>query len=339
MHKVGKSIGKSLLSRSLKWMKSVEEKNTENTKILLKNLNQLTSLECSYCQGSKRLFKNINSINYFECDSCKHIQCEIIPSSTFLNQIYSGNPVLNSSQDMAYVNIEKEIENLRIEEIAVGKVEFILENIVYKVNDLWIDIGSGVGDVLLVAKDKGFEMLGFETSNLESEVAKTRGIPTINAFFDSEQKYTQINGAKVVSLFNVLEHVPHPITFIENLIKQMNNNAYIVIEVPKNPSLSSIIQQSQTRITYRHIFPPEHLNIFSRKSLEILSNLSGFEIISTWSYGSDAIEFFTNIINLHDPEYNGDLQNYAPQINSLQKSIDDHDLSDVIIVIGKKIGL
>ena len=39
-----------------------------------------------------------------------------------------------------------------------------------------------------------------------------------------------------------------------------------------------------------------------------------------------------------DSEFKGDLQKYAPQINSLQKSIDDYDLSDNMIVVGKKIG-
>jgi|688.fasta_scaffold178279_1 2-polyprenyl-3-methyl-5-hydroxy-6-metoxy-1,4-benzoquinol methylase len=338
MDKVGKSIGKSLLGRSLKWMKTVEEINSKNTKTLLKNLNQLTSLECDFCHSPKRLFKNINSINYYECEQCKHIQCEVIPSSVFLKEIYSGNSDLNSSQDIAYVNIEKEMANLRIEEIAVGKVEFVIKNVVYQANNLWIDIGSGVGDILLVAKDRGFEVLGFEASTLECEVAKSRGVSTINSYFDPEQKYPQINRANIISLFNVLEHAPYPINFLVNLVNQMNSNAYIIIEVPKNPSLSSIIQKSDAGMTYRHIFPPEHLNIFSRKSMEILSNIAGFEIISTWSYGSDAIEFFVSIINLYDTEFKGDLQKYAPKINSLQKSIDGYDLSDNMIVVGKKIG-
>jgi SAM-dependent methyltransferase len=235
-----------------------------------------------------------------------------------------------------YVNLDKEQLALRISEIAKPKVDFIADVIEWSKDDLWIDIGSGTGDVLVSAKKLGFQVVGLDSSKTETNLALTRNLDARLLYFDENTQFTLFSDAKIVSLFNIVEHTSNPIAFLLNIAQQMKRDSFIIIEVPRANSFTTILQMTLSDNNYRHIFAPEHLNIFSDKSMELLLLHCGFDLSSTWTFGSDAIEIFDFVTRVASPNIEIDYTFFVDLINKLQLNLDDAGLSDVMLIVAKR---
>ena len=103
-------------------------------------------------------------------------------------------------------------------------------------NDLVVDIGSNTGVLLSAFKKNKLKIMGIDPASNICKIAKKRGIPTINNFFnnDSVNKILKKHGkAKVVTGTNVFAHVNNLRLFIRNIKKLIHKKRGIfVIEVP-----------------------------------------------------------------------------------------------------------
>ncbi len=95
-----------------------------------------------------------------------------------------------------------------------------------------------------------------------------------NYYIDLKCENSQINRIinrnDVVSFFNVLEHMEDPKRFIDYIYNNMHDNAVMVFEVPRHPSIASFANMTYCNIIYRHITSPGHLQVFSEKSIAML---------------------------------------------------------------------
>ncbi len=336
MIKTGKPISKVLLSRTLSWKKNIQEKNAIVCKEMLIPENHIEINRCLLCGNETFPKLTIEAVPYGMCNGCNHLQASKRPVARFLSDLYGSNDDVTSTQNLAYVDISKQDLELRVNEIARPKVKFVSENISFSQSNLWIDIGSGTGDILISARDEGFDILGIEVSPTEISIAAERKVPTLEMFYDGTTEIPSISTAKVVSIFNVLEHTLDPYFFLKSITSRMSKESYLVIEVPRLNSITSVIQYTNPPVHYRHIYPPEHLNIFSDKSIEVLLEKLDMGIVSRWLFGSDAIEIFGYITTLLQPNVTGDMCKFEKEINLLQINLDEAGLSDVMLLVAKK---
>src|SRR5262249_29216773 len=79
-------------------------------------------------------------------------------------------------------------------------------------DDLIVDIGSNDGTLLANFQHGGHRVLGIEPTDAGA-LARDRGIPTLNAFFDKDvaEKISDEHGhPAVVTAANVFAHIPNP---------------------------------------------------------------------------------------------------------------------------------
>ena len=334
-----KQIGKTLLSRNYIFKQSVSIIHEENS-AKLQNSDIENNSKCKVCNSEVDLYIEIMKVQYYQCNNCLHLQM-LTPPPDFIKSLYSSGDVNETPQSEIYCNLDLSSERIRRNEIALEKVSFILNQtgIGHSIDKLWVDIGSGTGEILLALRliDSSFKSIGFENSIEAHQKALARGINSRCEFFDPEaRKYPELENASIVTLFNVLEHVSNPIKFIEKISQQMSEKCYLVVEVPKHPSITSIIQKAGLPFSYRHIYPPDHINIFSVESLSYLLSKFNLSITCTWFFGSDAIEIFSYVdLNLNKSS-EGNFESSMHIINKLQRAIDEMELSDVMLVIAKK---
>lgn len=136
---------------------------------------------------------------------------------------------------------------------------------------------------------------------------------------------------------NLLEHIVDPRGMIECLKGLMRSGAFLVIDVPRHPSLASFANLVFPHYTHRHITPPQHLQIFSDKSLEKMLSPE-FEILATWKYGEGYIDMLSGAATAMDTS--------APVIkmyeklmsisNAVQKVIDENGFSDFMLLVARK---
>ena len=229
--------------------------------------------------------------------------------------------------------IDKLLYKKRVKEIAEPKAKFA--DSLIEGRGEWIDIGAGVGDLVLALKKMGWNSKGYESDKSEVIFAKSMGVDLINKFLKPSD-LSIIRKAKVVSSLNFLEHLKNPKSFVFNISKNMSIGSYFLFEVPRWPSISAVANKCFPELSSRNIYSPDHLHIFSDKSIGIMLDNSKLEIVSSWYYGQDIYELFGNVFANSNFQNHDLVDKSISIVNQLQKIVDKSGLSDTVLILAKK---
>ena len=199
----------------------------------------------------------------------------------------------------------------------------------------WIDIGCGVGEVLLAAANAGWSAFGIESDLEECNYAKSKGLNVINEYLPGDAFARLLKGVQVVSLFNVLEHIFDPKQFLRNITNALDDG-FVIFEVPRHPSLSSLSSELFPNMACRHIYPPDHLHIFSDRSTNLLLEGTGFVIVGKWYFGQDFFDLICSAGANQGLATNSVWTEIASIAPKVQQVIDDEGLADTVIVVAYK---
>lgn len=97
-----------------------------------------------------------------------------------------------------------------------------------------LDIGSGTGDFLSVAKQNGWETIGVEPSEKAKLIAKSKGVSFVDKTAELEN-----NSFDVISMWHVLEHVPNLDNQIKELKRLLKPKGSLIIAVPNFKSFDA----------------------------------------------------------------------------------------------------
>jgi len=140
-----------------------------------------------------------------------------------------------------------------------------------------LDIGCGNGDFIILCKDKGFNVSGVEQSEGAARLCKERGLDNIYITDAAD-----IEGSfDIITLFDVAEHVENLGPFIEVIYNKLNSKGIVYIETPRRSILDIYLDVLElfTPIKNKRV-NRAHVQLFSNKSLRILLEKYGFNIIS-----------------------------------------------------------
>lgn len=292
-----------------------------------------------YSSGFKT-FEAIYGFDYVECKKCQNLYLQNPLAN--IAELYE-NDGTESHFDAAYYG--ENIFPMRLKEISTPKAEFIHKvvglNIPKHNDEIWLDIGCGAGELLFAARELGYKVLGYESDlkavNFANEKLQQKLV--IQGFLDIQncdlQILESIKMAKIISFLNVLEHLEFPRQTLEFFGKQMQKNAFLVLEIPRHPSLASFANSLVPGRVYRHLIAPFHLNIFSELSLKMVYESCGFKLAGQWCYGQGFMDVIHNFSFFDKQE---ELYKQISEISSkVQKVIDENDLSDFLLIVLQKI--
>lgn len=98
-----------------------------------------------------------------------------------------------------------------------------------------LDVGCGTGEVLAVARDRGWRVCGLEPVVKSAEFARARGLDVRAATLEGSGLPERT--FDVVSAFHVLEHMEDGVSFLRLLARWVRPGGLIVVEVPNWRSL------------------------------------------------------------------------------------------------------
>lgn len=137
-----------------------------------------------------------------------------------------------------------------------------------------LDIGCGPGNFLDRARARGWSVAGVEWVEQAACVARDHYGLTVTV---SSGEETHLPGGEndVVTLWDVLEHVPHPKKMLLECRRLLTPSGMLVFSVPNLDSFS------------RYLFgrawigwdAPRHLHLFSEEVIERLLAMTGFEMV------------------------------------------------------------
>lgn len=130
-------------------------------------------------------------------------------------------------------------------------------------NSFVVDIGSNDGIFLKPMKEKNVEVCGVEPAKNVAKVAVSRGVPTLNGYFEDDDiiSVIKLKGyADLVTAFNVFAHSDSLKDITINAFKILKPNGQFIIEV-------QYILDTLKDLTFDNIYH-EHVNYWSVLSLK-----------------------------------------------------------------------
>lgn len=326
----GKKIDFKRLNRTVDWQKQIAGEQERLSEKLLDCREYLTACPVCSCEECKP-FADIYKYPYAECEKCGHIFSQTPPNNQAIAALYADESDKHSTQRQIY--IDAKIFKERIEQIARPKVDYCSS--IIPVDGLWVDLGCGTGELLMAAAQKGWHVKGIETDPAEVEFGRKQGLDIAQSDVSS-LKPEHLQNAKVLSLLNLLEHMRDPAGILAKLANALPAEAYVVVEVPRHPSLSSFVSLAFPHLAHRHIYAPDHLHVFTEKSVEIMLDNAGLNTVALWEFGQDFQHLIsTAAANAGLPE--SEFLNKVVDLSAtVQQCIDDMDFSDVLFVIASK---
>ena len=143
----------------------------------------------------------------------------------------------------------------------------------------FLEIGAGPGIALDVAKQRfGWDTWAVEPCDALIQSLADRGHTVTNGTLESAQPHLQPI-FDILYLYEVLEHQSTPDDFLLRCWDLLRPGGLIVVVVPNEFSPLQMQAKKQLGLESYWLAPPQHLNMFSPKQLQLLLRRCGFKIV------------------------------------------------------------
>jgi len=147
-----------------------------------------------------------------------------------------------------------------------------------------LDIGSGIGTFLAVAKENGWEERGIEISSFAAEYSKQQGLNVVNGDFSDILNFKE--KFDVITMWDVIDHAEEPINLLRSARNTLKDNSYIFIQTVIIDSLIFMLAELLSKMSLGVIKGPllkgysiHHSNYYSEKTIVRDIGLAGFKVI------------------------------------------------------------
>ena len=255
---------KNQVAEAKKLLSAVKEK--VEARILYEN--------CPLCKSDKiiksvigdcskqRLYNPIipTKMQWMDCEDCHHQFINGHFTDEALEVIFSQQP-------------EEQVVGFEVEKQRPVSARIIEKIIPLKSNGIWMDVGFGNGSLLFTADEYGFEPIGVDLR--KDGVLRLQNLG-IQAHSELVQNIEFEKSISVVSMMDVLEHIPFPKDVLISLHSKMDEDGCLLISCPNSESWIWKLMASQNINPYFNTI--EHYHNFSKTRLVSLLNECGFNI-------------------------------------------------------------
>jgi 2-polyprenyl-3-methyl-5-hydroxy-6-metoxy-1,4-benzoquinol methylase len=233
---------------------------------------ELEHVECPTCgnQGEEPIYQK-DGWNIVRCLSCRLAM--VNPRRKGCTEIYKDDDYF-SHEDYYY---DYEGNKAAYQKGFRSKLKLISRHCNRKKKLL--DIGAAYGFFMEEAASYGFEPFGVELSAKAAEHARRHGVVY-------QKPFTELNiedRFSVISFIDSLEHFEQPIAGLQKAHELLEDQGIVAVMVPNIDSLFARL----TKTKWHLLLPEEHLFYFNQKSIQLMLEKSGFDMVylGTGGYG------------------------------------------------------
>jgi SAM-dependent methyltransferase len=198
-------------------------------------------------------------IQWFECSDCSHVFTEGYYTDDACEVLFRKT---NDEQKVG-ADIEK------IRPLSSRMIEKVLP---YQSMGIWLDVGFGNGSLLFTAEEYGFKAIGLDLRANNVKVMQSLGI---ESYCEDITNLRLENKCSVISMADVLEHMPYPKKGLIASNKLLNKKGILLLSMPNTENILWRAMTEQNQNPYWGEM--EHYHNFSRTRLYALLRELGFE--------------------------------------------------------------
>jgi len=217
---------------------------------------------------------------YVVCRRCRSHFAEPMPSETLLEEIYAPTYLDEHYPEEAAGHVHN--RELQLEsELAVERLASL------RPGGTLLDIGCGVGEVLVRAQRAGLRPEGFERSSRTARWVESRTGVRVRS-----GRVLQAGSFDLVHLADVLEHSPNPLELLDGARSVLALDGRLLVRGPLEAQRSlfhlAVRMQRELRGTVRALPPveaaPLHVVLFTLEGMRSLCRRAGLEVESERVY-------------------------------------------------------
>ncbi len=240
---------------------------------------ELKYFPCSVC-GSEQynLLYNVKGFDTVQCKKCEFVFVNPRVGNNDLYKMYSDNYFTNQNEGYGYQNYEltSHLRSKTFQKWIEG-----IEPYLSKGKGLILDIGCASGTFLELMREKGWDVEAIELDKQMVEKLKGKNIKVFEKPFEeftSDKKY------QLITMFDVLEHIPDLKTTFEKLHELLDKDGIVVLITPDFSS-------TQRKVFGKKWFqykPQEHIQYFTPATLAKAIEPYGLTLVHTSPSGQYA---------------------------------------------------
>jgi 2-polyprenyl-3-methyl-5-hydroxy-6-metoxy-1,4-benzoquinol methylase len=262
-------------------------KEADQIKITVDNVTRgdgwIPNETCPACESANRkAIMHRFGRSIVQCQDCEVGYMDAFPAN--VEDVYSHEGY-NDTQETNYLhNVD-----YRKQRFALERLGIIRRHIAKPVSQTrLLDVGCGTGWFLEVAQREGFCVYGLE---LGKEIAAaTSQRLKISVFTDPLANLPDKEQFDVITLFDVLEHVPDPKTVLSAIRGHLRPGGIALIFCPNLDSVGLSILKDRSSL----VMPAEHLFYFTPRSLRRLIEETPLEVIEFQTKGMDIADVMSH---------------------------------------------
>ncbi len=135
-----------------------------------------------------------------------------------------------------------------------------------------LDVGCGAGAFLDMARSAGLRTFGLELNPTAAEKARAKGHEIFDRLLPEVPADACPGGFDLITLFQVLEHVPDPVDILKQASARLKPGGYISIAVPSKSGIYRFMPWDP------HQWPPHHISRWCLHDFKILSKQTGLRL-------------------------------------------------------------
>ncbi len=244
----------------------------EDTLSLINDRSRFVTKDCPACASKDFNFAFMKGgFNYVSCRCCATLFVNPRPPFSDLIRFYKDSP-----STRFWVNdFFKPVAEARRELIFKPRVEFIVERFKNKDFKVVGDIGAGFGLFLEELQKVWVEkrLVAIEPSSEMAAICRSKGFEVVEHAVEDAPGWD--GTFDLLTSFELFEHLYEPEIFLEKVRELLKPDGYLLLTTLNGEGFDIQVLWEHSK----SVQPPHHLNFFNPRSIEILFQKNGFEII------------------------------------------------------------
>jgi 2-polyprenyl-3-methyl-5-hydroxy-6-metoxy-1,4-benzoquinol methylase len=292
-------------------------------------------INCPACGGKGDNWAVKSGFTYKLCPDCLSIYVSPRPVMDAFNAYYTDSP----STKFWATTFYKVTESARREKLWKPKAQMIKDRIkLYEENDpvkYIIDIGGGYGVFDEEIKNiMEIEAVIIEPSVHLAKICREKGLSVVEKFMEEIQPGELPDGRKCYVSFELFEHLHDATVFLETVFNNMKKNDLFIFTTLSSMGIDIQLLGQHAKA----LSPPHHLNFLNPKSVSVLLQKNGFDVLEAITPGKLDVDILKkNQQYIIDPFWKNLFAYYnEDELNQLQDFIANSGLSSHMMITCRK---